>query len=145
MKNQKINASILISIFKRKGGEGEFTKLISSVNKFDYEPLMSSLFVNELPLIAFKKNNHDLTLISDQRVIVLKNDLVLSIDYKKMTDVSLALVEEFRQGVISKLEFTRIVIVTDNKKEHIIQLEKGPPLQGIYQLLNYVAQMYSRG
>ena len=69
----KDKSSVYISIFKRKGGEGDYTKIVNDENKNQYSALLSKLAENENPLIVYFKNVLNWFLLTNCRILI-KND-----------------------------------------------------------------------
>lgn len=61
----KYKSSILLSIFKRKGGEGVLTKIVNINNKFNY----LALDEGEQALILYDQNGENWLLLTDNCII----------------------------------------------------------------------------
>jgi hypothetical protein len=134
---QRLN--VLLSIFKRKGGEGLFTKLITDVNQQDYLNQMDLLDADEIALLISKQDEQNWLLLTSNRVLTVKNGHLIDLPYSKLLTVSLAMDEEFQDGILSKEGFTRLVLIDGNGDNYFITVEKGKPYQGVYQVLHYIA------
>ena len=64
----KDKSSVYLSIFKRKGAEGDYTKIINDENKNQYSDLISRLVENENPLIVYFKNILNWFLLTNNRI-----------------------------------------------------------------------------
>lgn len=137
MKEDKIKSSILLSIFKRKGGEGDLTKIITPDNSISFINELKSLDKNEEALICYKKDSSNWLLITNTRILQSRLNTKLSISYNKIHKVHLALQDEFIHGIMNKTDFTYLVLETNNEK-YCIEIEKGEPFQGIYQMLHFI-------
>ncbi|RFS19983.1 hypothetical protein DVR12_19855 [Chitinophaga silvatica] len=138
MGETKNKSSVLLSIFKRKGGEGPMTKIISDDNKQSFLNQISLLIVEEQPLICFKRDESNWLLITNTRIIEEKEGIRLAIPYCELVEVNLAMQEEFRDKVMNKKDFTRLVLKDTSGRSYIVRMEKGEPYQGIYQMLHHI-------
>lgn len=138
MKDKKHKPSILLSIFRRKGGEGKLTRIINNENRPDFLHQLTFLQIDEQPLLCFKQDESNWLLITDDRIMEEKNGARLFIPYRELVEVSIALHEEHKNGVKDIRDFTCFVLRDIHGRNHIIKLEKGEPYKGIFQLLHYV-------
>ncbi|SKD09161.1 hypothetical protein SAMN05660461_5042 [Chitinophaga ginsengisegetis] len=132
----KDKSSILISIFRRKGSEGQFTKIIDENSKSQYDNLLSSLDHDEKGLIVYYRDSVDWLLLTNRRVLASSNIIILNSD---IIEVSPALQEEFRDMVTNKNKFTRLLVKDKNNKTYILSLEMGYPYEGFFQVLHFIA------
>ncbi|NLR77346.1 hypothetical protein [Chitinophaga eiseniae] len=132
-------ASILLSIFKRKGGEGLLTKIITDENKADYLQQLTLLEMNEKPLLCFKENELNWLLLTNERVLTAQAGVKIIIPFSELIRIDLALHEEARNGVANLKYFTRLALLDQNGNRYLVSVEKGDPYKGIYQMLHYVA------
>lgn len=139
MEEIKNKSSVLLSIFKRKGGEGVLTKIINNNNKSDFLNQVVSLRGNEEPLLCFKQDELNWLLLTSNRVLEEKEGVRLSIAFSELVEVNLAMQEEFKDQIMKKEDFTRLVLKDSNGREYIIKSERGKPYQGIYQVLHHIA------
>lgn len=131
-------SSILLSIFKRKGGEGAMTKIINEDNKLNFINQIALLKAEEQPLLCFKQDELNWLLITNNRIIEEKEGIRLFIPYSELVEVKLAMQEEFKDRVTYKENFTRLLLKDNTGRKYIVKCEKGEPYQGIYQLLYYI-------
>ncbi|SFE91654.1 hypothetical protein SAMN05518672_11242 [Chitinophaga sp. CF118] len=124
-------------MFKRVGGEGEFTKIITEQNEADYAEQLSNLEENEKGLIIYRRNNNDWFLLTSKRVISVQNDNRFAIAHADIIDVDVAFKEEHENLGSSRL-FTRIALTDKEGKRHVIQLEHGLAFSGIIQVLYFI-------
>lgn len=127
-------SSIIISIFKRKGGEGKYTKIINEQNEEEYFDLLKIKDKDEKILICYKENK-DFVLITNKRLIT-NNYMV---DYFNIEDVIIAMQEEFKSNILNKKKFTRLKLQDFDGKNYILKLEEGKPYNGIYQILEFIS------
>lgn len=134
----KDKSLVYLSIFKRKGEEGDYTKIVNDENKDQYSDLLSRLVENENPLIVYFKNILNWFLLTNSRVLILNEgrfDVFNNID---IVEVRPALEEELRDRVNNKENFTRLKIKIKNNEEVVLSLEKGKSYEGIYQVLHFI-------
>lgn len=130
---------VLLAIFRRKGGEGLFTKIMNEGNKFQYVNQLSNLSEDEEALICYKKNEHNWLLLTTNRIIAEYDDVKLSLLLSDLREVSPDLKGEAINWIINREGFTRLLLKDFNGKDTIITLETGKPFQGMFQLLHYIA------
>lgn len=139
MENTKDKSSILLSIFNRKGGEGVATKIINDDNKQNFLSQITSVETKSSPLLCFKQDELNWLLLTNNEIIEERDGVRLVIPYSELIEVSPAIQEEFKDKILNKENFTRLVLIDSSDRKHIVRTEKGNPFQGIYQMLHYVA------
>ncbi len=115
------------------------TKIINNENSPDFHHQFTFLKTGEQPLLCFKQDESNWLLVTGDRIIEEKNGATLFIPYRELIEVGIALYEEYKDGVIDKTAFTRLVLKDTNGKSYIIKSEKGEAYKGIYQMLHHVA------
>ena len=134
---RKINSSILLSIFKRKGGEGEYTKIANEENINNKNHLFK-IEGNEKELIIYYKNDRNWFLLSSKKVFFPNKGLTKVLDIKNIKSVELAINEEFKNGIKNKNDFSKLNITDYEENKYLLTLEKGLPYFGIYQVLHFI-------
>jgi len=134
----KNKSSVYLSIFKRKGGEGDYTKIVNDENKNQYSDLMSRLGGNENPLIVYFKNILNWFLLTNNRILIMNEERFEVFNNLDIVDVRPAFEEELSDRIINKENFTRLKIKIKNNKEVVLSLEKGKSYEGIYQVLHFI-------
>jgi hypothetical protein len=137
--NTTDKSSIYISIFKRKGGEGLNTKIVNETNKKDYSSFFSKLVENERPLLIYFVNKLNWFLLTNSRILMSNEGLSSSLYLADINEVHPALQEEMKDRITDKQKFTRLKIKTSNNEYFICKLEQGPPFEGVYQVLHFIA------
>lgn len=138
MNTKGMKSSVIISIFKRKGGEGTFTKVINENNTLVYSSTYSHLIGSESPLIIYFHNDDKWILLTNERLLKKEDDVVSSFAFDDIKDVKMALSEEARIGSFDKKEFTYLRIYKKNNEFEVWEFEKGKPFQGFYQVLHFL-------
>lgn len=128
--------SVLISIFNRKGGEGKLTRVLNEDNIFQYRDLLSLLEKGERGLIVYYKDEENWLLLTSERILTSSGLSLLNSD---IIEVAPALKEEFKNMVMEKVNFTKLIIKYQNGENHILSLERGKPYEGFYQVLHFIA------
>ena len=116
-------SSIIVSVFKRKGGEGEFTKVVTSNS--DYSVINAHLHTDEKGLIIDYRNDLDFTLLTNKRIIAVRQNGVTIVSYAHLEKVVFPMVAEYNEGVKNKFDYTKIQLIDADNKEYIIAVEKG--------------------
>ncbi|WPQ63055.1 hypothetical protein SIO70_32325 [Chitinophaga sancti] len=130
------NSGILISIFKRKGGEGLFTKVIDESNSSPYKHILSSLAEDEKGLLIYYKNDDEWVLLTNKKIVTSSNEIIFHND---IANVSFALHEEYKNRIMDKNDFTRLEVRDKNNRTYILCIEKGKPYHGFYQVIHFMA------
>jgi hypothetical protein len=131
---QRYKSSILLSIFKRKGREGVFTKIINDQNEFSY----INLEEEEQAIIFYDKGENNWLLLTNNRVLWQQNEALSSLLYCNLLIISVTMAEEFKLGVMNKDDFTYLYLKDCKLDNYLLQLEEGQPYNGIYQVLHYI-------
>jgi hypothetical protein len=137
----KSGNSVLLSIFRRKGGEGLFTKVINDNNKSAYYNQLILLEDSEVPLLCYKQNELNWLILTTERILKENEGASLSISFKELIDVKFASSIEYKDGNTRIDDFTRLILTTENGTDSIIEIEKGKPYQGIFQVLHYLVSI----
>ncbi|MCV6628693.1 MAG: hypothetical protein OIF50_02420 [Flavobacteriaceae bacterium] len=137
---KKAKSSTLLSIFKRKGGEGEFTKIVNTKVYDKFSDMLSvTLRDDEKGLILCYLGFSKWTFLTNQRLFYKRDSIAGIIDNNNIKKVSLAIDDEFRFGVKDKKEFTRLLLKEKEGKNHLLLLESGEPFEGFYQVLHFIS------
>lgn len=137
--SEKDRSSILLSIFRRKGGEGDFTKTINENNRSEVEKLFAPLLEGEKGLIVYLQNDENRFLLTNIRIISIKEKSLTAIPNNSLIRVDPAFHEEFNERITDSNKFTRLRVIYKNNIEYILWVEKGEPFQGIFQVLHFIA------
>jgi hypothetical protein len=136
----KFSKLILISIFKRKGNDGKFTMLFTSLPQSEQEYLLSeiSIEVDEEPLVVDFLSTNDWVLITSRKIyweklatrecINFSDIRSINIDYEKHLQLK-------RSDPYYKWDASYIRIQTNSGINFSFQFEAGAPFSGLYQLL----------
>lgn len=134
----KDKSTIYLSIFKRKGGEGIKTRIINEDNEKQFNTLFSNLSDQEKPLIIFFENASNWILLTNNRIIINKQDNFSFIKTDEIIEVIPALEEELKNGIFIKNNFTKLKVKLKNNDNVVLELEKGLPYEGLYQVLHFI-------
>lgn len=128
-------SNIILSVFKRKGGEGGKTKIITNENIDQYKYLYEKkLIENETGLIIYYYSNDNWILYSNKRIIVLKSRDFFSIYYSEIAPLgSEKLINAKQQD--GKYPLVIYHLKDKNGKNYVIDIESGEPFNGIIQIL----------
>jgi len=107
MNNKKF---ILVSIFRRKGGEG---------------------------CILYYKSSLNWCLITNENLIFKSNEKTGSIPFADVVSVIPDLRKQFEIGVTDKHQFSILKITLEDNSSVILYLESGKPFWGILQILSW--------
>ncbi|SFE91578.1 hypothetical protein SAMN05518672_11239 [Chitinophaga sp. CF118] len=133
------SAAAIITHFQRKGGEGEFTKIITERNEPEYAEQLAGLEDGEKGLIIYKKDNTQWVLLTSKRIISVKNESRSDVYYQDLAHVEVAMDEEYenlkQEGFRS---FTRLKLTDINRNTYVFQVEAGSPFNGISQVMHFI-------
>ena len=136
---KKDYSTILLSIFRRKGGEGDRTKIIDDNNRVKYDHLFPTLEQGEKSLLICIDGDKNFFLLTNKRVIIKDETQIIFIPLLEISSVRPAFDEEFKKNILNKKKFTKLSIKTSNNNEYVCNLEMGLPYTGILQALSYIA------
>ncbi|MEZ4888463.1 MAG: hypothetical protein R3E32_27295 [Chitinophagales bacterium] len=129
-------SSIILSIFKRKGGEGKYTKILPQEVSAN---ILSELESNEEILIFYYKNKVNYLLITNFRLFQLHEGDRIIVNHRELKSIYPAMYEEFSDGVLDMKLFTRIKLFYNNNYSCVVYIEEGEPFSGILQVLSFLA------
>jgi hypothetical protein len=127
-------------IFKRKGGDGVYTRLFDEIDSARRAKLLSlaRLPDDEIPVVASFADTNSWLLLTTERLIWsstgARQELALTIVREVRPDF-----EALRRSKIPKTDMKDLQIRTFQNEELIIELEPGAPLFGVWNILNNVA------
>lgn len=97
MENISNKSAVLLSIFKRKGDEEDFTKIITNENNANYLNQLELLDKDEKAWLCFKKDDLNWLLLTNKRILEECEGLRISIPFSDLIETSLAIQEEFKK------------------------------------------------
>lgn len=117
--------SVVLASFKRNGGEGEFTKIITLENSNNFKEQLSLIEKDERPLICYRKDASHWLLLTEKRVLQQDGDSRIVLLGSEIVDVSLALEEQRKAKQISAKLFTMLEVETVSGEKYILKVESG--------------------
>ena len=132
-------SAVLLSIFKRKGGEGDFTKIITTENNANYINQLELLDKDEKAWLCFKKDDLNWLLLTNKRILEEHESVKISISFSDLIETSIAIQEEFSKKIINKEDSTQLSLRDRRGDRYVIKVEKGKPYEGVYQVLHHIA------
>lgn len=129
----KDRSSVIISIFKRKGGEGELTKILYKKNDLikDFCHLFPYLIENENPLIVYYKDDFNYLILTNLRLILTNNRIKEIIPFEDILSVK-PFFNSYKFGQFKELE------LHTKENRYIVEIEQGEPFQGLLQVISYL-------
>jgi len=124
------------SIFRRKGGDGAYTRLFDNLDPSQRSTLLAEFKLNEseLPVIGSIQDSSNWLVLTTER-------LAWSIEGKRREVAAIVIrdatadLKHLQLRDHSKLETKQLQIVTMGDGEHSIELEPGAPLSGVWNIL----------
>ncbi len=134
----KDKSSIMKSLFKRKGEEGTFTKVIERDNENFYEKIYNKeLKNNEKGVIICFFNENNWFLLTNLGIHI-NNEISVFLAYSDIKEVRLAIEKEFENNITDKNFYSNLLLIDNNNKEYVLNIESGKPFWGIYQVLHFI-------
>lgn len=136
-------SSTLLSIFKRKGGEGLFTKVISKDNLPKYHELFYNYFEDEVPIIAQYTDENYWIIFTNRRLILCESSIITYIGFETINKVSAPVFREAMMGIRDVNGFSLIELQTKDKQKYTLKTECGLPYTGIFHMLQFLSNTNS--
>lgn len=126
--------SVILAVFKRKGGEGEFTKIITEENRNNFDEQLSLIEKGERPLICYKQGEFDWLLLTDKKIMYKEGDVRVIIPHSAIVHVGMAIEEERKANTKNSALFTMLELYTVSGEKFILKTEVGK---------SYLAMLYA--
>jgi hypothetical protein len=125
-----------VSIFRRKGADGAYTRLFDNLDPSQRSALLSELKLrkSELPVIGSVQDSDNWLVLTTERLVWSIGGRRREVDAKVIRDARADFKKLQRRGH-SKLEMRELQVVTMGKGEYTIELEPGAPLSGTWNIL----------
>ena len=126
----------LTSIFKRRGHDGNYTRLFENLEPAHRETLLSKIELerSELPVIGSVEGYDNWLIITTERVVWHSAGREQSLRVRDIQDV----VADF-QGLVAtgrkKEEMRELQVLCANGERQTLELEAGAPLMGVWNAL----------
>lgn len=129
--------STLSSIFRRKGGNGNYTRLFDDLAPYQKELLLNKVRLNcgELPIVGSAESNETWFFLTSERIVWrVEGTNVQSLPIQDVWHASADFHEMVAKG-IRKHQLRELLIETVDHEQRLAQLEQGPPLFGTWNAL----------
>lgn len=132
MTDDTTRLNVWTSIFKRKGGNGRFTKLFEEFDDALKSQLLGSVRMreDELPILAFIEDVHRWLLLTTQRVCWRADGEV-----QKLPTLAIVDVKPIDFGTVQKAEMNKLMVKTADGGQFVLEVEQGAPFLGIWNVL----------
>ncbi|TWT14054.1 hypothetical protein [Reyranella sp. CPCC 100927] len=126
----------LTSIFRRKGGDGAYTRLFDNLEPSQQGVLLSaiSLRPSELPVIGSLQTSNDWLVLTTERLVWCLGGNRLELAVEMIGDATVDLASLQRRG-IGKMEMRELHVMTTTDERHVVELEAGAPFFGAWNVL----------
>ncbi|UPK69132.1 hypothetical protein [Chitinophaga filiformis] len=133
---EKDRSSVMVAIFKRKGGEGVLTKIVTEENSILYTGILKRLKEGEKGIIVYFNNEQEWSLLTNRRVIAKPGaeSVPYEILFDNLVNVEPAFLLERAEG-IAPGRFSRLILTDKTGEKYILKSESGDPVQGMFQVL----------
>jgi hypothetical protein len=127
---------IWAAIFRRRGGDGTYTRLFDNLNPSQQNTLLAKfkLYESELPVVGSVQD-------SDNWLVLMTERLVWSIGGERQEIAAEAIRDaiadlgQLQYARHGKLGMRQLQVVTTRVGEYLIELEPGQPLSGTWSVL----------
>jgi hypothetical protein len=124
------------SIFRRKGGNGAYTRLFDSLESENQVALLTAagLRQTELPVIGSVQDQNNWLILTTERLVWSTAGKHNELAVEAIRDAT-ADYRQLQRNQRSKLEMQQLQVVTMAGGEYSIELEPGQPLSGTWNVL----------
>jgi len=124
-----------VSIFRRKGGDGTYTRLFDNLDATQRSTLFAVLKLreSELPVIGSVQDSGNWLVLTTERLVWSIRGERREVAANTVRDATADLKQLQRSD--SKLEMRQLQVVTMGDGEYPIELEPGAPLSGVWNVL----------
>jgi hypothetical protein len=136
MNNSDKLKSTLSAVFIRKGQGGRYTRLFENLEPHQKQLLLREiqLFEEELPVIGSMESQDKWLLITTKRIIWHTGGKTKTLAIETVQDA----VADFQKLLVTgikKEQMREVRILTVDGGQHIIEIEEGAPLMGVWNVL----------
>ncbi len=127
------------SIFLRKGGEGVYTRLFDNLDvshKIVIEKAVS-FHTDELPIVGSVRSQSNWLVLTTDRLIYSIEGQRTELLVGTIADAVADFTEVIAKNK-TKAEMNKLKLLTLDRKEHLIEMEPGRPLSGIWNVLKNI-------
>jgi hypothetical protein len=128
------------SIFRRKGGDGVYTRLFDNLDIEQQDMLLSKFTVAdwEIPVIGSSQD-------PDNWLVLTTGRLVWSLDGNRQEIPAAAVSDAIPDKkdlwhISNKLKMRRLQVITVNSDKYLIEIEPGAPLIGVWNVLKHLGK-----
>ncbi len=140
MTDKMYDSAIILSIFKRKGGEGFYTNIVKNgdYSILTHPELFDCLEKDEELLIVFCENKSNWLFLTNRRVVSFQRGDFISLCYSDIANVEINLLKEFENSNLRKDAFANLKVYDNKDNIYNLIFEVGKPFQGFYQVLHFI-------
>ena len=126
----------LSSVFRRKGHNGQYTRLFEDLESFHRNALLENVQLNrgELPVIGGVASQDRWLMITTERVVWRVGDKTHAVSVTDIRD-AVADFHGLQASGCTKLQMRELRIETMTHEQHVIEVEEGGPLSGVWNAL----------
>ena len=130
------SSSVLKALFKRKGGEGQYTRVVTTPSAFDGLNI-ADFRAGEEALIRYYKSELLWCLLSNRRLRANNHGEPINLGLDEIAAVGIDIKAEYLTGSKNKKDFSLLSVVDIKHANHTLAFESGPPFYGIYNALGF--------
>ncbi|MBL0317860.1 MAG: hypothetical protein IPP74_00905 [Alphaproteobacteria bacterium] len=130
---------ILCGIFRRKGGNGIYTKIYDELDLLAKELLQKQVQEtdDEKLVIAGIINSSEWQLITTKKIIWGTHGVIKSINFEELIDALVDLPKLMKDNV-RLVDNTELVVITKDGQRTILKLEAGKSFSGIWNIIKFI-------
>lgn len=126
-------------IFRRKGGDGTYTRLFENLDAMQQNALLRQIDLREweFPVVGSFQNPDNWLILTTERLVWSIAADPHEINVHVVRD-AVADFDQLQYSGRSKLELRELKVLTIDGGERRIELESGPPLSGVWNILKSI-------
>jgi hypothetical protein len=137
-----LSKSVLLSIFRQKGGPGSNTLPFDEFSLSVQSHLRSQLPLldGEEPALVSFKDPSEWVLVTTQRLVWSNKGRVMRIALSDIEDVTVDLKADAEMGARTKQDLSHLIVKTSAGEIHTLTIESGPSFFALWNVLKHVAR-----
>jgi hypothetical protein len=136
-----VSKNILASIFKRKGGEGEYTKLFENFSTNKQQKLLQKVLLEsgEEAILAHIGDDENWCLLTTSRFIWSKLGKMQEIGNDQLENAEMDLSLEIKLKISNPKKIRGLKLTTKSGEHFTVEIEPGFPFGGMWNVLKFLA------
>jgi hypothetical protein len=137
----EIPSNIILSIFERKGGNGQYTLPFEHLDAEAQSIVMDQaiLTAEEVPVLVSFKSPDEWLMLTTQRLIQIASGEKIGLNFNEIASVTVDPDSPDLSMRRQKQYWNRLKIGTFNEVYYTVEVESGMPFWGLWNALKYIA------